>query len=364
MKKLFNAVMALAAVALFVAIVITTHEVLIPLLLLMLLGGCLHLPKARLCAGPTLSVPEILMDVLEAFKLETPALDMFSTDFSSKTAVLGDKITAHIDLLPQPATYDPTPGKGFYNGAQDVTTLIQDVPVTLNVFKHVPIKVGWLTQLSSKLPLYKRAISNYAYVLGKTMVDAALAQVVGNFSNSSVISLPNTNLDTMEFLRSSLNTQKAMSKGRFGIVSTGFAQALGNDDRVKSDLFYGALNGDQGYRYWKNMAGFGTVLEYPDFSLTGANNSGIFGDRRAIVLASRRPDFSNVAAELGVPQVMEFYPIEDPESGLFLTGVAWQEVGTGDVYVSAAVLFGVGAGNQGGAAGTITDNAGYLLRNA
>ncbi|MDB6022925.1 MAG: p22 coat protein [Pedosphaera sp.] len=362
--KLFKAVLILLALMLSVVIGLTSHDIILPALLLVLVGGCMTLPKPRCCVGPTLSVPEILMDVMDAFKLETPSLSLFSTDFSSKTAVLGDKITAHIDHVPVGANYDPTPGRGFYNGAQDVTTIIEDVPVLLNQFKHVPIKVGWLTQLSSKLPLYKRAVANIGYALGKIVTDAALAQVVGNFSNGSVISIPNTNLDTVEFIRSALNTQKAASKGRFGVVSTPFATALQNDDRVKSNLFYGALNGDQGYRIFKSMGGFGTILEYPDFSLTGANNSGIFGDPRAIVIASRRPDFSNVASELGIPQVMEFYPMEDTETGLFITGVAWQEVGTGDVYVSAAVLFGIGAGNQGGAAGTITDNAGYLLRSA
>ncbi len=62
-----------------------------------------------------------------------------------------------------------------------------------------------------------------------------------------------------------------------------------------------------------------------------------------------------------MPQVMEFYPIEDPQSGLYMTGVAWQEQGTGDVYVSAAVLFGIGSGGQGGGAGTITNDAGLRL---
>ena len=59
---------------------------------------------------------------------------------------------------------------------------------------------------------------------------------------------------------------------------------------------------------------------------------------------------------------MEFYPIEDQESGLYLMGVAWQEVGTGNTYVSAALLFRASCGNQGGAPGAITDNARLLIR--
>ena len=316
------------------------------------------------CRAVTLSVPEILMDVLDAFKLETPELfepGGFGKDFSSKTAVLGDKITAKIAHVPTTAAYDSTKGVGFYSGAQDVTTLIEDVPVTLSQFRHVPIKIGWLTQLSSKLPLYKEAIRNYGWALGKYVVDTALAQCTpANFSNSVKVATANVNLDTMEAIRSQLNSQKVTNRGRWMLTNTPFANALGNDDRVKSSLFYGALNGDNGYRLWKNMSGFGWVREYPDM-FAGNNLQAFAGDARSIVVATRRPDFSNVAAELGVPQIMEFYPIEDEESGLFMTGVAWQEVGTGDVYVSAAILFGVGAGSQGGVAGTITDNAGCLV---
>lgn len=364
MKKL-NAFFILAGLLLLSCLFILSPQAWLALTVIALLFfGLFQQPKARLCAGPTLSVPEILQDVLEAFKLELFALDLFSTDFSSKTAVLGDKITAHIDVLPVGANYDPTPGKGFYSGAQDVLGLIQDVPVTLNQFKHVPIKVGWLSQLSSKIPLYKRAVSNYGYALSKIVLDAALAQVNGNFSNNLKYTTANTNLDTLEAIRGQLNAQKAMGKGRFGIITSATAAAIQNDDRVKSSLFYGALNGDQGYRTFTNIAGFEKVIEYPDFSLTGGNNAGLFGDRRSIVIANRRPDFSNVAAELGVPQVMEFYPMVEPETGLQVTGVAWQEVGTGDVYVSAAVLFGIGAGNQGGAAGTVTDNAAVLVTTA
>lgn len=80
-------------------------------------------------------------------------------------------------------------------------------------------------------------------------------------------------------------------------------------------------------------------------------------------LRCRAPaDFSNVAGDLGIPKVMEFYPLKDEHSGLELLGVGWQEKGTGDVYVSAAILFGVGIGNQNGTPGSKTDNAELLIR--
>lgn len=314
----------------------------------------------RICAV-TLSVPEIMQDVMDAFKLETPELFSpggFGTDFSSKTAVLGDTITAKISHVPVTGAYDPNNG-GFEAAAQDVTTLIEDVPVTLGSFRCVVIKLSWLTQLASKIPLYKEAVRNYGYALGKYVVDTALAQITANnFSNTVGGALANVNLDTFDSdIRNQCNTQKMYNRGRFALINTAMASKLGSDDRVRSSLFYGALNGDQGYRLWRNLAGFGWIREYPDM-FTGGGLSGYAGDVRGIAVATRRPDYSNVADELGVPKVMEFFPLEDAESGVFMTGATWQKTGTGDVYLAAGILFGVGAGKQGGANGTITDNAG------
>ena len=354
--------------ALFVALIIASFGQLLTALAFTLAIGMLLYPTplTRCNMAATLSVPELLQDVLEAFKLTTPELfgpEGFGTDFSSKTAVLGDKITAHIDLLPVAANYDPTAGVGFYSGVQNAETLIADVPVTLNQFKHVPVRVKYLTQLSSKLPLYQRAIKNIGYVLGKLVVDAALAQVAGNFSSKLVINPANISLDSMEAIRSQMNIQKVMNTPRWGLGNTTFCGALQNDDRVKSDLFYNELNGNQGFRRFSNLAGFSWVREYPDINLIG-NNIQFFGaDPRAIAVATRRPDFSTnaIAEAMGIPTIMRFEQIEDALSGMSLTGVCWQEPGTGDLIVSAAVLFGIGAGNQGGAAGTITDNAGVVV---
>jgi hypothetical protein len=362
----------LLVLAVYAAVLLFPANPMLSVGLLFLIACTLYpTPRGRLNIGPTLSVPEILQDILEAFKLPIPEIfgvNGFATDFSSQTAVLGDKITAHIDTLPTIATYANQANnavngfQGFYNGLQDVENIIQDVPVTLNNFKHVPIRVRWLSQLSSKIPLYKRAIANIAYVLGKAVVDSALALATqANFSNKIVIGPSNVSLDSMENIRSQLNLQKTLNKPRWGLMTTPFASQLETDDRVKSSLFYGALNGDEGYRVFKNMAGFTWVREYPDLSLVGNNVTAVFSDPRGFVVATRKPDFSNVAEQLGCPEIMRFYPLSDPESGLNAIGVMWQEPGTGDVITTIAILWGISAGNQGGAAGTITDNATVLV---
>lgn len=364
-RSIFWATLFVALMGLFVSgLMVATGHPVTALLFITLVSVMIARPRQGVYAAVTLSVPEILMDVLEAFKLQTPELfgpQGFSTDFSSKTAVLGDKITAKIDHIPVTGAYDPNNG-GFKAAAQDVTTIIEDVPVTLNQFRVVTIKVGWLTQLSSKIPLYQRAVANYGYALGKYVVDTALAQVTpANFSNAVHVAPANINLDTMDgSIRNQMNSQKTFNTGRFMLCGSTFAQALGSDDRVRSSLFYNMLNGGNGYRVWRDISGFSWVREYPDFP-QGNNLLAVAADSRAICVATRKPDYSNVADELGVPKVMEFHQIGDDESGIVMTGVSWQEYGTGDVYLAAGILFGVSAGNQGGNAGTITDNAAALV---
>jgi hypothetical protein len=307
----------------------------------------------------TLNVNEILQDTLDAFKASVPMLGAFSTDFSTGTAVKDTQIIAHISSLPTASTYDNT--TGFLNGVQEADALIADVPVTLNQLKHVPIRVKYITQIASKKDLYREQIRNYAYVLGKDMVDYCLGLVTpANITHGKAEPIANTTLDTLESVRSALTTQKASSMGRFGVVNTSFAGALQADTRIASGDYYGQLNGTTGYRTFKNIAGFENVYEYPDLPATG-NLSGFFGERRAIVVASRLPEVNSMANQLGIPSIANFYTVTDPETGLSLLGIAWQQPGTFDVIVTAALLYGASVGAQGGAADSITDKAGYRV---
>ncbi|HWQ90692.1 MAG TPA: hypothetical protein VN673_03390, partial [Clostridia bacterium] len=301
----------------------------------------------------TLTASEIVLDVMDAFKTEIPMmLSEFATDFSSKTAVKGDTIIAHISSLPTVQDYHNV--TGFANGAQAAEGLLADVPVVLNTLKHVPVKISWLTQLASRLPLYREAVRNSGYVLAKMVVDEVLSQVVTNFSNTYQQTPAMASLDAIENIRSACNVQGIAPAGRFGIVNSAFAAALQGDDRIGSKTFVGQLNASEAYRRFTNVAGFKQIFEYPDFP-TANNAVGFVADRRACCVAIRRPDFSSAAAELGIPQVMRFTPVSDPGTGIEMAAIEWQEAGTGDVYVTLAVLFGVGVGNQGGAPGSITD---------
>ncbi|HWX19510.1 MAG TPA: hypothetical protein VN578_06345 [Candidatus Binatia bacterium] len=366
MKKI-QLCIALSALAL-AAVIFASDNWLTAVLLLTLTGCTLNQPRARLCVV-TLSVPEILKDILEAFKVGTPELfgpAGFAQDFTSDTAVLGDRITAHISHVPTTQAYDntPGPGHGFYGGAQDVITLIEDVPVTLNQLRHVPVKIGFLTGLATKgVPLYKAGVSEIGYTLGKYVIDNVLASAGSSVSNSIVMPPLLSDIDSWEGTRNQCNAQKMVNKTRWAFIGSALARALGADDRVRSELFYGQLNGDQGYRRWKNVAGFSWIREYPDIVNAGGNIGGIAGDHRLAAVSVRKiRDMTQTAKALGLREVMKFDSLRDEGSGLELCGISWQEAGSGDLYLSAAVLFGTGVGNQGGAAGSMTDNAGLLIK--
>lgn len=310
----------------------------------------------------TLSVPELSQLFIDAFKVQTPMLfgpGGFALDIQSKTAKLGDVITSQIGSVPVARDYDPV--TGFANGVQDSTDLLGDVPVTLNYFKHVPIRIKLLSQISSKINL-ALALNEQAYALRKLLIDTALGVVLpGNFTYQKAVDPANVNLDTIEALRTKGNTQKMSPFGRFGLVNSAFAGALQADQRVGSSLFYNSLNGGSAYRTYKNLAGFENVWEYPDFPAT-ANLQGYFGDRRGVIVAVRPIDIASVTpADLGIPEIMSMTPMTDPETGLPFVAVGWQQAGTGDLYISIGLLFGVAGGNQGGAQDTITDRAGIRV---
>jgi hypothetical protein len=372
MNKKLHFAIALAALALASIILLANIAQGAPLRGLCLAAGLVTLiacainaPRARLCAV-TLSVPEIMTDVLDAFKWELPEVfgpNGFATDFSSETAALNDTITAKIDKVPVTGAYDANNG-GWKNATQDVGTLMEDVPVTLNQFRIVMVNVTYLMGLSSKLSLYQRVIKNQGYALSKYMLDSCLgACTPANFSNQAQIALGNVNLDTLDTtLRDAMNGLKMVDTGRFLICNTPWASKLGADDRIKNTQYIGQQNGGRGYRRWNDVGGFGWVREYPDMPANGANVQAFAGERCGVVVAGRRiKDMQNVAEEAGIPKVMDFYELPDELSGIHMTGAAWQEAGTGHVYIGCGILFGVAAGKQGGAAGTITDNGGLLV---
>jgi len=312
----------------------------------------------------TLSVSELLMDTMDAFKVQFPMITAFSTDFSSATAKKDDTITGHVSTLPSVQSYDAT--TGYEANAAESSSLITDVPVTLDRLRHVPVKVDYLDQISSKKDLYQEAIRNQAFVLGKSVVDYVLSLVLAaNFTYSETESEASTTKQTLDTIAGDLNANGAAPVGRFGIVNTNVYNSLESDARIASGDYHGQMRSSNGYGSLVNVSGFGNIWEYPDLPSNSENLTGFFGTKNAAVIASRAPtDPSAIAAANGIPQIANFETITDPDSGLTMFAIQWQKSGLFDVYTTVGLLYGAKAGAQAGGANAIVDQAGVRLKSA
>lgn len=312
----------------------------------------------------TLSTTQILELVMDAFKVRLPMLaSAFATDFSSAKAKLNQTVNARIAGLPTVQSYDAT--TGYKNGAQDGTGLLTDVPVVINQHKHVPIKLDFLDLESTvqSINLLEESTMNCGYVLAKSMVDYCLGLAkAANFSEKTTLSEANSDKDMLEAIRVAMNAKGAMTTGRFGIVNSNVFSALDGDSRISSGDYHNKRIGEDALGHLTGIQGFAHVWEYPDMPANAENQTGFFGTKESIILATRVPSSpQEVAAAAGIPMIASFETLTDEDTGLTLLGIKWIEQGTFDVYCTVTVMYGAVAGSQGGAAGALTDYAGHRL---
>ena len=311
----------------------------------------------------TLSTTQILDLVMDAFKVRLPFLvSAFATDFSDERAKFNQTVNARIASLPSVQDYDAN--TGYKANAAESKSLLDDVPVTIDQHKHVPIKLDFLDEASTvnQINLLEESTMNCGYVLAKSIADYCLGLVVaGNFSENSVFTEANSDLDMLGNVRTDMNAVGANTMGRFGIVNSAVMSTLNADSRIASGDYHGQRIGAEALGKLVAIEGFANVWEYPDLPSAG-NLSGFFGTRESVILATRVPsDTNEVARSMGIPQIASFETLTDPDTGLTLLGIKWIEQGTFDVYCTVAVMYGAVAGKQGGANGEKTDYAGHRL---
>lgn len=321
-------------------------------------GNLLARPSGNLYAG-TLTVSEILTDILQAFKTQLPALHFFSTDFSKEQVKFGQQIIAHLPIVP--TAFDHVAANGYNSNAQNARDLLSDVAITMDQWKDVPIKIQAADASQDRNQNYLKTIGNAGYVLAKAVVDYALTKVlVANFSKVTIESIANTSKETLGKVRIGLNGVKALTP-RYMLGNSDFVNALDSDPRITSRDWYGQKSDGNPYLMFQNLAGFNTVMEYPDFPATG--NLSAFGfDQRAIAVATRLPmDSTDLARQLGIPVTYTAETIQDPDTGLAIVAFSWIDPNTHYIYITASVMYGAVAGSQGGAAGAKTDYAGWRV---
>jgi hypothetical protein len=237
----------------------------------------------------TLTVEEILSDVIDAFKVKFPIITKMSTNFTPDSLKLDKTYDAHLASLPSITEYDESNG-GYQANAEDVRSLLEDVPVTVDQHPKVSLKARHLAAIADDKQEYDKVIAGAGFVIGKNM----LTNIVGKFtsrniSQASTYTTANSDYDAVENIRDDMNIIGASPMGRHGIVNTPVAGALQLDDRVLSADYRGEMNGANAFRRFQNCAGFEEIVEYPELSTnngTAVAISGIEADDEIITTAA------------------------------------------------------------------------------
>lgn len=311
----------------------------------------------------TLTVSEILSDVLMEFKQRVPALGFFSTDMKNEAVKYGQTVIAHLPTVP--TAYAHVVSTGYNTNAQNARDLLTDVPIVINQWTDVPIKISADDASQDRSQNYLKTIGNAGYVLGKAVVDFALGKALeANFTDQTVELAADNDLETLDGIRAEMNVRKAAAP-RFGIVNSAVFNSLNADPRIASGDYHGQMTGEDPYGRLVNLAGFKEIIEYAELPGNSENLSGFFFDSRAIAIATRLPsDSTDLAGQLGLPVTYKREVVTDPQTGLSIIGFGWIDANTHEICVTSSVMYGAVAGRQGGSAGTLTDYAGHLLATA
>jgi len=310
----------------------------------------------------TLSVDELLTDVLESYKTQFPVIGQFSSDFSSETARKGQSIIARILSAPSVEDFNGSYSKKSDGSSEapSVGSLTKDLAITLDQHKHVPVKMDYADLIATRRDLYGEMVGELSYALGKDLMGKVWDKILNaNFSSKVTrtgLSTDNAeahNLFMLHDVRETLNSQGASTQGRYGIVSSEVMTSLLVDERIASGDYYGQLSGANGLGILRNIAGFEAIYEYPDADGNSENLVGFFGDKSAISIAGRVPnDFNEQASRANAPAIASSTIVADPSSGMSMMGITYQEAGTFDIYTTLTHIYGLRAGAEGGQGST------------
>lgn len=234
------------------------------------------LPTSGFCYTPTLTTAEIVSDVFEAFRKMVVALRFLATDFSSVRAKYNQQIIAHVAALPTVVAHDTV--NGFFNSPQSAKDLLTDVPLTMDTWKDVILTLKANDLVADRTPKYVKTINGAAYQLGKAMLDSVLGKVNStNISNQLVCADANATAAKLRLFATQLNSQGA-GPMRNGLVSSGFMTGLLADNVIASGDYYDQRQESGPFAILNNIAGFQSVMEYPDFPA----NTGSLGTFTAV----------------------------------------------------------------------------------
>ncbi|HSV73471.1 MAG TPA: hypothetical protein VLH79_06905 [Chthonomonadales bacterium] len=214
--------------------------------------------------APTLTVQQLLLDVIGAFQKRFPAINMFGAQWTAQSLKLNKKHTAHIAVYGSASTYDTT--TGYANGANTARNGLVDVDVITDVQPTYPLKWLHLDGIKDDKNQYAKVMAGGGYTLGKSCIDNGFfaKMTTRYFSQETVTAVADCDYDWLQTLTTALNGKGVEPEGRVLFVNSSVAAVLAVDPRMISKDFAGQLLTGQGYRMWQNVGGFALIQEYPD----------------------------------------------------------------------------------------------------
>ena len=299
-----------------------------------------------------LAPSEILVQTIDAFKENVPALSGMSLNFSDTRARKDQTIRGHIRSVPTVGDYG---SDGYFSNANDAQNLLSDVDITLDQHKHVTLNLTHLKAISDDKK--NTEINDSAYALGKSIVDNVLGKVLAaNLTNSGTFTVANSDFDMLNDARKNLVTQKANPNALYGIVNSDVAATLQADTRIASKDFYGQEATTSALAKLRGVCGFQEICEYASMPDNSENLSAVFFDPRAMVVATALPtDSTDLAQTLGIPSIADTVTVTDPETGLSFLGIMHMKPGTLDIFMTVTILYGTRVG------GTELNAGGYRI---
>jgi len=272
-----------------------------------------------------LTVPELLMDVIQAFKIRVPGLNRMGRDFRVDSLKLGQTYTAHIAGVPAVSDYDENNG-GYEANATDARSLLTAVPIVVD--KHRKVSLSWrhLDQIADQKNEYDKVIANTGYALAKSVVLDVVGKANSRTLSQNTIALAaNSDYDVVDAIRGKMNLAGASPFGRAGLVNTDVAAAMHLDNRILSADYRGEMGGADAYRIFRNIAGFEEVAEWPEMPTnhgavtaltTVTNGSDLFTLAAHGLEDGDRVQFTGTALPAGLTAATDYY-VRDAATNTF-----------------------------------------------
>ncbi len=212
----------------------------------------------------TLTVQQLLLDVVGAFRKMVPAISYFGTQWTTQALKLNKRYTAHIAVYGSASTYDTT--TGYANGANDARNGLVDVDVIVDQQPTYPLQFKHLDGIKDDKNAYGKVMAGAGYTLGKKCIDEGFfAKMTSRyFSQENVKAVADCDWDWLQEITGLLNSRGAEPIGRVLFVNSDVATVLAVDPRMISKDYAGQLLDGNGYRQWKGIGGFALIQEYPD----------------------------------------------------------------------------------------------------